>query len=469
MTDNNNDTSAPVSPDDESPDSGVKKLSNVPAILVFMAVLVIASYVAFSVYEKKQKQLAVNEEEEEQVVRAASDSELNSPSNSQEKILAGIDYGLATPDADTPTKTELPAITVRTEGDKTIELDNGQGRIPERIQTIPENDPVMKMEADPRIADFARQRTLLFKQAIKAPMSVDGINANDSMEYRKKTAANLPPKPDENASYEEKMAYYNAVQAQIRQKQNQSGAGSYEDKVRIAKSMLGIEDDTPSSSAVSVSPAQQAAKGSRDWDLHEGVQKSKGSLIISTGFVIPGIMISGINSDLPNSIIAQVSQNVYDSLTGQNLLIPQGTRLFGTFASQIKYGQERVFVVWDRLIFPNGETLTLEKMPGSDVSGYSGFTDQVNNHFWKLFKHAFLLSIVSGVVSYSEHHYDKRDGNDQTASGAMAESFGQQMGATTTKIIEKHLDIQPTLEIRPGYQFNIIVNKDMRFSRAYRR
>ena len=107
-------------------------------------------------------------------------------------------------------------------------------------------------------------------------------------------------------------------------------------------------------------------------------------------------------------------------------------------------------------------------MPGSDVSGYSGFTDQVNNHFWKLFKHAFLLSIVSGVVSYSEHHYDKHD-NDQTASGAMAESFGQQMGATTTKIIEKHLDIQPTLEIRPGYQFNIIVNKDMRFSRAYRR
>ena len=467
MTDNNNDTSAPVSPDDESPDSGVKKLSQVPTIIACVAGACILGFIFFSVMQKKAAQYAVAEEEEEQITRAATDSELNSPSATQEKILAGIDYGISAPAV--PEKTELPPTTIRTEGEKTIELDNGQGRIPERIQTIPANDPIMQMEADPRIADFARQRTLLFKQAIKAPMSVEGISAKDSMEYRKKTAANLPPKPDENASYEEKMAYYNAVQAQIRQKQNQSGAGSYEDKVRIAKSMLGIEDDTPSSSAVSVSPAQQAAKGSRDWDLHEGVQKSKGSLIISTGFVIPGIMISGINSDLPNSIIAQVSQNVYDSLTGQNLLIPQGTRIFGTFASQIKYGQERVFVVWDRLIFPNGETLTLEKMPGSDVSGYSGFTDQVNNHFWKLFKHAFLLSIVSGVVSYSEHHYDKHDGNDQTASGAMAESFGQQMGATTTKIIEKHLDIQPTLEIRPGYQFNIIVNKDIRFSRAYRR
>ena len=155
---------------------------------------------------------------------------------------------------------------------------------------------------------------------------------------------------------------------------------SYEEKMRLAKEMLGVEGyGSPASAGAVTAKNAGAAVGSAafsGWQLQEAAQPSKGALTLSTGFVIPAVMIGGINSDLPNSIIGQVSLNVFDSLTGRNLLIPQGTRLFGTYASQIKFGQERVFVVWNRLVFPNGQTLDLEKMPGSDVSGYAGFTDQ---------------------------------------------------------------------------------------------
>ena len=116
------------------------------------------------------------------------------------------------------------------------------------------------------------------------------------------------------------------------------------------------------------------------WSLDSQVEAPASPYMIRAGFVIPAIMISGINSDLPGQVMAQVSQNVWDTATGRFLLIPQGTRLIGAYSSDVAYGQERVLMAWQRLIFPDGKTFDIRAMPGADSAGYAGFTDQINNH-----------------------------------------------------------------------------------------
>ena len=122
---------------------------------------------------------------------------------------------------------------------------------------------------------------------------------------------------------------------------------------------------------------------------------------VKTGAVIPGIMVTGINSDLPGNIIAQVSQNVFDTATGRQLLIPQGAKLFGVYDSRVIYGQERVLVAWNRLVFPDGSAVTLGAIPGSDMAGNAGYTDEVNNHYLRIFGSAVFMSMVTGGMSYS--------------------------------------------------------------------
>ena len=116
---------------------------------------------------------------------------------------------------------------------------------------------------------------------------------------------------------------------------------------------------------------------------------------VMAGSVIPAVLISGINSDLPGPILAQVSQNVFDSATGRSVLIPQGSRLIGVYQNASTYGQQRVQIAWQRLIFPNTSSMDLPQMPGADQSGYAGFSDQVNNHYLATFGTAALMSLIS--------------------------------------------------------------------------
>ena len=116
---------------------------------------------------------------------------------------------------------------------------------------------------------------------------------------------------------------------------------------------------------------------------------------VKAGSIIPGVMITGINSDLPGKLVGQVRENVFDTVTGHHLLIPQGTRVIGAYDSKVAYAQERVLIVWTRLIFPNGDSIDLEGMDGVDLSGYAGLTDKVNNHWTKLITGVVLSSILS--------------------------------------------------------------------------
>lgn len=211
------------------------------------------------------------------------------------------------------------------------------------------------------------------------------------------------------------------------------------------------------------------ARKDTSWTLAE--QRTAGMpLELKTGAVVPGVMLTGINSDLPGNMIAQVSQNVYDTATGKNLLIPQGTRLYGIYDSRVVYGQQRVLIAWNRIIFPDGSSMSIGAMPGADMAGVAGFADEVNNHYLRIFGSAVLMSLVTGGMAYamdSANNNVGSSGNGTSMQDEMTSALAAQLGQTTTTLLQKNLNIKPTLEVRPGYQFNIVVTKDLVFRQPY--
>ncbi|MCP1201025.1 IncP-type conjugal transfer protein TrbI [Notoacmeibacter sp. MSK16QG-6] len=188
---------------------------------------------------------------------------------------------------------------------------------------------------------------------------------------------------------------------------------------------------------------------------------------LKRGSVIPATLITGINSDLPGRITAQVSQNVYDSATGRRLLIPQGAKLFGRYDSEVTFGQNRVLVVWTDIIFPNGATLQIGGMAGTDGAGYGGFHDQVDNHYLRTFGSAILVALIGAGTEMLLPDDNSTSTTVDSASDAARRSFAETFGQISEQTVSKNLNVQPTLEIRPGYRFNILVDQDIIFPKAY--
>jgi len=188
---------------------------------------------------------------------------------------------------------------------------------------------------------------------------------------------------------------------------------------------------------------------------------------LKRGSVIPATLITGINSDLPGRITAQVSQNVYDSATGHRLLIPQGTKLFGRYDSKVSFGQSRVLVVWSDIIFPNGSTLQIGGMAGTDAEGYGGFNDKVNNHYLKTFGSAVMIALIGTGIDMAVPQSSTLATQD-TASDAARRNFAETFGRVADRTIQRNMDVQPTLQIRPGYKFNVLVDQDIVFPGQYR-
>jgi type IV secretion system protein TrbI len=180
--------------------------------------------------------------------------------------------------------------------------------------------------------------------------------------------------------------------------------------------------------------------------------------VVQAGTIIPAALITGIRSDLPGQITAQVTENVYDSPTGRFLLIPQGTRLIGIYDSQVAFGQSRVLLVWTRLIMTNGRSVVLERQAGADVAGYAGLEDEVDNHWGALFK-AALLSTLLGVGS--ELGSTTGTGSNSDVITALRRGSSDSLNQTGQKVVQRNLNIQPTLTIRPGFPVRVIVNRDL--------
>lgn len=176
--------------------------------------------------------------------------------------------------------------------------------------------------------------------------------------------------------------------------------------------------------------------------------------VLQAGAVISAALITGIRSDLPGQITAQVTESIYDSPTGRILVIPQGTRIIGEYSNDVGHGQRRILLVWSRMIFPNGRSIVLERQPGADPMGYAGLEDGVDYHWWDLAKAAGLSTLLSVGAELAVDDDDRllraiRNGGQDTINDA-----GQQ-------IIRRQLQVAPTLTIRPGFPVRVIVTRDL--------
>ncbi|MCK9549589.1 IncP-type conjugal transfer protein TrbI [Aquamicrobium sp.] len=190
---------------------------------------------------------------------------------------------------------------------------------------------------------------------------------------------------------------------------------------------------------------------------------------LKRGSVIPATLVTGINSDLPGRITAQVSQNVYDSKTGRHVLIPQGSKLLGRYDSKVVFGQSRILVIWTDIIFPNGSTLQIGGMPGVDAAGYGGFSDKVDNHYLRTFGSAILVALIGAGTEMMIPQDRNAFGQSSSAEDAARRSFAETFGQVAEQTVSKNLNVQPTLEIRPGYRFNVLVEHDIIFPGAQQR
>ncbi|WP_324741009.1 TrbI/VirB10 family protein [Tsuneonella sp. CC-YZS046] len=176
--------------------------------------------------------------------------------------------------------------------------------------------------------------------------------------------------------------------------------------------------------------------------------------IVQAGSIIPAALITGIRSDLPGQITAQVTANVYDSPTGRILLIPQGARLIGEYDSEIAAGQTRVLLAWDRLILPDGRSIVLERQPGADAAGYAGLQDRVNQHWGNLLKAAAVSTLLGVGVELSA---DSEDDLTRALRRGSQDTINQ----TGQQIVRRQLNVQPTLTVRPGHPLRVVITRDL--------
>lgn len=198
--------------------------------------------------------------------------------------------------------------------------------------------------------------------------------------------------------------------------------------------------------------------GTREPTVNSGTLTAPaGRYVVSAGSTIAAALITGLSSDLPGQVVAQVTEDVFDTVSGRTRLIPQGTRLIGVYDARVSYGQSRALVVWTRLIFPDGRSLDLDRMMGTDAAGQSGLTDRVDSHSGKLLM-AGLLSTLFGVGANAA---TTGGGDNADIAFAIRESAGRSVESAGDKIVSRQLDVQPTITVRPGARVRVLVSRDL--------
>ena len=177
--------------------------------------------------------------------------------------------------------------------------------------------------------------------------------------------------------------------------------------------------------------------------------------MLSAGTIIPASLITGLNSDLPGMVIAQVTENVRDSASGQFVLVPQGARLIGNYDSIIAYGQRRALLVWNRIVMPDGSSVELDHMPATDSSGYAGVSDGVDSHTWQLLK-GIGMSTLLGIGTQLSF-----GGSGSDLIRAIRESVQESAAHAGDQITSRNLSVQPTIRVRPGWPIRALVNSDL--------
>ncbi len=377
--------------------TGNKRLSKVPILIIAIIVILVLFAVFYTANDRAKKQAAkqTGEQQEEKAV-STTNKDINSMISSLEA--QGIDT--KTPKIDLPVKNVAP------------ELKN------DNIQPLAEYKPIPTLNTQPKTEIDEREIRLKQDMRLKALASKTGIEVRNSNSMQPQTKDSI---------YQEPINLQNEPNLQ-----NINSSGDNNDKF--------------------------LSKLRNNGYLEQVKQKPISAYEIKAGWNIPAVLITGVNSELPGQILAQITQNVYDTATGKYLLIPQGTKVVGDYSNNVIYGQSRLLVAWNKIIFPNGDTLNIGNMQGASMDGYTGFEDQVDNHYFRIFGSAFLLSSITAGIALS----DNSQGNQtETARDKAIGQAIQQMGQVASEMIRKNMNISPTLIIRPGYKFNIFVTKDI--------
>lgn len=197
--------------------------------------------------------------------------------------------------------------------------------------------------------------------------------------------------------------------------------------------------------------------GKPDGDIYNAhsLQHPLSPFTLLAGTIIPASLITGLNSDLPGFVIGQVTENVYDTVSGRFLLVPQGTKIIGKYDNVVAFGQKRALVVWQRLIRPDGSSIVVDNLPSTDEGGYAGLEDEVDYHTWAILKGIALATLLGVGTELSIGN------NENDLVAALRESAQQNTDRAGQNLVERTLDIQPTITVRPGWPLRIIVHKDI--------
>lgn len=457
MSSSNDAMSPDASPGTLSRRSGVRRVNNWPMYIIGGAAMLFLLIMLLVAADRAEQQSKPAEKE----------AEKGGNSSLFAQQIKGIDQ-----DGIIPSKAEPPALP--TLDDKPAQPAAMQVVRPSNLDAppLPPRDLPPNVDAE-ELERIRRMKMQQFQEAVRARSTVQV----DAPRSRGSSSASAPQ------TQQEALARIAAARQRLQEQSHTDPTAAY--KARLAElrsaGLLGGNVGSGTGGSASDSPFlvqtagaaghsydQFGKQGSEDrWRLDSAPEAPRSPFELRAGYVVPATLVSGINSDLPGQIMAQVSQGVYDTPTGKYLLIPQGSRLVGSYSSDVAYGQSRVLVAWQRIIFPDGKAMDIGSMAGADSAGYSGFSDQVNNHYLRVFGSAFLMSGIVAGISLSQDRNSDSYNDRQTASSAMSEALGQQLGQVTAQMIAKNLNIAPTLEIRPGYRFNVMVTKDMTFSKPY--
>lgn len=449
--------------------SGVRRVNNMPMYLIGGVVLAFIIIMILVAADRAAKQNRAGEAQEAQ---AGSSVQL------AEALIGNRDGGLITPGA--PALVEPPVEPLQPPAADPLfaapapppPLESYPLMLPEDALLPPPLPPSVEEEAAQRI------RAMKLQMLEAAARARTGVETGTALTQRQGFSPSLLG--DAGQSRDDMSAQIAAVRQQIDAALQEDPSAAFEARLEQIRGLDsgGAATVAPITATAPAAPAPQpagnsiaefAGGGGDRWRLNASLRPPRSAYELRAGFVAPAMLISGINSALPGQIVAQISRDVYDTATGRHVLIPQGSRLVGTYSSEVNYGQSRVLVAWQRIVFPDARAIDIGAMPGADSAGYAGFTDQVNNHYLRLFGSAFLMSAITAGISMSQNNAGARaGGNRQRASDAMSEALGQQLGQVTAQMIARNLNIAPTIEIRPGYRFNVIVTKDLAFARPYR-
>lgn len=296
--------------------------------------------------------------------------------------------------------------------------------------------------------------------AATAPSSAAAVTAERIAAYRSRTESDLIRLNSGTSGYGE-AAYYGGIGADGSAGPgtlaSAYGAGAYSTGTGLGASYF------PGENRNTLSAYSQLASGHDSTTLPYTREAAPTDLILRQGTLIPCVLLSGINSDLPGQVQAQVTEDVFDTPTGRNLLIPRGSKIIGQYASGPLMGQQRLMLAFNRVLYPDGSALNLGSMPGAALDGMAGLNSEVDNHWGRLLGNAVLLGGVTAGISLAVDDKAYDDNGNLTLNGALSQGLGQSLGRVITSVIERNLNVAPTLTVAPGFVFNVTLTRDIRF------